>query len=78
MEWKMDKVCGKKIKKKILISMKEDIKMIKSMDMENFNGVLEVNIKAIMWMIKKWDMVKCTGKTEQFIEDFGMKDNKMV
>jgi hypothetical protein len=29
-------------------------------------------------MIKKWDMVKCTGKMEQFIEDFGMKVNKMV
>jgi hypothetical protein len=33
---------------KIQINMKEDTKMIKSTDMENFNGVLEVNIKAIM------------------------------
>ena len=29
-------------------------------------------------MIKKWVTEKCIGKMEQFIEDFGMKDNKMV
>ena len=73
----MDKVCGKKIKKKILISMKEDIKMIKSMDMENFNGILVANIKVIMYKILKKDMVKCIGLMELYIEDIGMKDNKM-
>ena len=28
-------------------------------------------------MIKNWVMVKCIGKMELFIEDFGMRDNKM-
>ena len=44
----MGKVCGKRMTKKILISMKADTKMIKNMDMENFNGVLEVSIKETM------------------------------
>jgi hypothetical protein len=29
--------------------MKADTKMIKNMDMENFNGVLEVSIKETMY-----------------------------
>ena len=74
----MDKECGRRVITKIQINMKVDTKMIRNMDMENFNGVLEVNIKVIMLMIKKWVTEKCTGKMEQFIEDFGMKDNKMV
>ena len=44
----MDKACGRKMIKKILISMKVDIKMIRNMDMENFNGILAVSIKVIM------------------------------
>jgi hypothetical protein len=51
MELKMVKVCGRKMIKKILISMKVDTKMIKNMVMENFCGVLEVNIKVIMFWI---------------------------
>jgi hypothetical protein len=45
----MGKVCGRKTIKKILISTKVDTRMIKSMGMENFYGVLEVNIKVIMF-----------------------------
>jgi hypothetical protein len=33
---------------KIQISMREDTRMIRSMDMESFSGVLEVNTKEIM------------------------------
>lgn len=47
----MAKECGKKMIKKILISMKADTRMIKSMDMESFYGVLVVNIKVIMFKI---------------------------
>ena len=44
----MDKECGRRVIAKIQINMKVDTKMIRNMDMENFNGVLEVNIKVIM------------------------------
>ena len=47
----MGKECGKKMIKKIQISMKVDIKMIKNMVMVSFYGVLEVNIKVIMFKI---------------------------
>ena len=50
-EWKMDKECGRRVIAKIQINMKVDTKMIRNMDMENFNGVLEVNIKVIMFKI---------------------------
>ena len=48
MEWKMGKECGKRMIVKIQISMKEDIKMIRSMDMESFSGIQGVNTKEIM------------------------------
>jgi tetrahydromethanopterin S-methyltransferase subunit B len=51
----MGKVCGKRMTKKILISMKADTKMIKNMGMENFNGVLAVSIKEIMYKTSKKD-----------------------
>ena len=73
----MDKVCGKKMIKKILISMREDIKMIKSMAMENFNGIQAVNIRETMFRILKKVMAKCIGLMELFIEVIGMKDSKM-
>lgn len=44
----MDKECGKKMIMQILISMRADIKMIKSMDTENSNGSQEANTKEIM------------------------------
>ena len=44
----MVKACGKRMIKKILINMRVGIKMIRNMDMENFNGILAVNIKVIM------------------------------
>ena len=44
----MGKECGKKMTAKIQISMKEDIKMIRNMDMESSSGTLEVNTKEIM------------------------------
>jgi hypothetical protein len=74
----MDKECGRRTIAKIQINMKEGTKMIKNMDMENFNGAQEANIKVTMLMIKKWDTEKCIGKMEPFIEDFGMRVNKMV
>lgn len=43
----MDKECGKRMIAKIQINTKEDTKMTKNMDMENFNGVLEANTKVI-------------------------------
>jgi hypothetical protein len=73
----MDRECGRRMIVQTLINMKEDIRMIKNMDTENFNGVLEVNIRVIMLMIRKWDMERCIGKMEQFIEDFGKMENKM-
>jgi hypothetical protein len=73
----MDKECGKKMIKKILISMREDIKMIKSMAMENFNGIQAVNIRETMFRILKKVMAKCIGLMELFIEVIGMKDSKM-
>lgn len=73
----MVKECGKKMIKKIQINMRVDIKMIRNMDMENFNGILAVNIKVIMsWILKK-DMGKCFGQMALFIEDFGIKANRM-
>ena len=72
----MGKVCGKKMIKKILINMREDIKMIKNMDTENFNGVLAVSIKEIMYKTSKKDMVKCFGLMVQSIEVIGIKANK--
>ncbi len=73
----MDKECGKKMIKKILISMREDIKMIKSMAMENFNGIQAVNIRETIFRILKKVMAKCIGLMELFIEVIGMKDSKM-
>jgi hypothetical protein len=73
----MDKECGRKMIVLTQISMKVDIRMTRNMDMVSFYGVLEVNIKVIMLMIRKWDMEKCIGRMEQFIEDFGMMGNKM-
>ena len=57
--------------------MKADTKMIKNMDMENFNGVLEVSIKETMYQTLKKDTVKCFGQMVQFIEVIGIKANKM-
>jgi len=45
MEWNMVKVHGKKLEMKTLINMKENIRMIKSTDMENSLGKLAVNLK---------------------------------
>jgi len=41
----MVKVHGKKLEMKTLINMKENIRMIKSTDMENSLGKLAVNLK---------------------------------
>ena len=57
--------------------MREDIKMIKSMAMENFNGIQAVNIRETMFRILKKVMAKCIGLMELFIEVIGMKDSKM-
>ena len=59
------------------INMREDIKMIKNMDTENFNGVLAVSIKEIMYKTSKKVMVKCFGLMVQSIEVIGIKANKM-
>jgi len=42
----MVKVHGKKLEMKTLINMKENIRMIKSTDMENSLGKLAVNLKV--------------------------------
>lgn len=44
----MGKECGKRMTTKIQTSMKEDIRMIRNMDMESFSGLQEVNTKEIM------------------------------
>ena len=47
------------------------------LDTENFNGVLAVSIKEIMYKTSKKVMVKCFGLMVQSIEVIGIKANKM-
>ena len=73
----MDKEYGRRLQA-ILISMKDNIQMIKNQGMESLLGQLATSIREIMKMIIGMVMVRCTGVMVVSTRENGEKAFSMV
>lgn len=68
--------CGKKVQE-TMINMKENILMIKNVDMGYSHGQLAMYTRVITKQMSEMDMERCIGMMEVFIKETGIMESNM-